>query len=341
MDTSKRCTTIPVLLLHDIDPQWEHHEQESAYNNAQQLLQELKNEGHTIIDVPVYHHSLEKILQPYNPQDCVIFNWCEGLPGVNHSEHTVAQILEENNFVYTGSSPEVLFISWNKAAIKSLLKSKNIPTPDGIVANSTKPIAWDKFPAIVKPAYEHCSLGITQDSVVTNQKELLERVEYITNNFKQPALIEDFIDGREFHITLWGNGVIHALPPAEMDFSAFSNIKDRVCTYNSKFTPGSEHYEKITCQVPALLDEAQLELLNDTAIKAYKALGCRDYARIDIRLKDDIFYILDINPNPDFSPDTSTAYAAQTAGIPYGTLASYIVNIAALRHPVFSELIQA
>jgi len=340
MEPSKRRRDIPVLLLHDIDPQWELHEQETAYQSAQVLIHELQNEGHSVIDVPVINHSLDTVLKSYNPKEYILFNWCEGLPGVSHSEHTVAQILEEHNFVYTGSSPEVLFIGWNKAAIKSLLKSKNIPTPDGIVINNTKSINWDRFPAIVKPAYEHCSLGITHDSVVTNQSELFERIQYILNNFKQPALVEDFIDGREFHVTLWGNGIIHALPPAEMDFSAFSNIKDRLCTYNSKFMPGSIHYENIICEVPAALSPQELELLNDTAEKAYKALGCRDYARIDIRLKDDIFYILDINPNPDFSPDTSTVYAAQNAGLSYGVLASCIVNVAALRHPVYSSLIQ-
>jgi len=340
MEPSKRRRDIPVLLLHDIDPQWELHEQEAAYQSAQVLINELQNEGHSVIDVPVIHHSLDTVLKSYNPKEYILFNCCEGLPGVSHSEHAVAQILEEHNFVYTGSSPEVLFIGWNKAAIKSLLKSKNIPTPDGIVINNTKSINWERFPAIVKPAYEHCSLGITHDSVVTNQSELFERIQYIVNSFKQPALVEDFIDGREFHVTLWGNGVIHILPPAEIDFSAFSNIKDRLCTYNSKFTPGSIHYENIICEVPASLNQQELELLNDTAEKAYRALGCRDYARIDIRLKDDIFYILDINPNPDFSPDTSTVYAAQNAGLSYGVLASCIVNVAALRHPVYSSLIQ-
>ncbi|MGQ9843661.1 MAG: D-alanine--D-alanine ligase family protein [Spirochaetota bacterium] len=339
MESSKRRSDIPVLLLHDIDPQWELHEQEAAYQSSQVLINELQNEGHSIIDIPVTHHYLDTLLKSYNPNEYIIFNWCEGLPGVSHSEHVVAQILEEHNFVYTGSSPEVLFIGWNKAAIKSLLKSKNIPTPDGTLINNTKSINWYRFPAIVKPAYEHCSLGITHDSVVINQIELFERIHYILNNFKQPALVEDFIDGREFHVTLWGNGVIHALPPAEMDFSAFSNIKDRVCTYNSKFTLGSDHYEKIVCEVPASLDDIQLELLNNTAIQAYKALGCRDYARLDVRLKDDVFYILDINPNPDFSPDTSTVYAAQSAGLSYGALASCIVNLATLRHPVYSSLI--
>ncbi len=338
MEPTKRRRDIPVIVLHDIDPQWELHEQEAAHQSAQKLINELQNEGHTVLDIPVTHHSLDKILRNYNPNEFVLFNWCESLPGVDHSEHTVAQILEEHNFVYTGSPSDVLFFCWNKAAIKKLLQIKDIPTPYGIVTDSPNAIDWERFPAIVKPAFEHCSVGISEDSVVTNNKELTERIEYILRYFKQPAIVEDFIDGREFHITLWGNGVIHALPPAEMDFSAFDNIKDRVCTYNSKFHPGTVHYENINIKLPAPLDNQQLEVLNKTALKAYKALGCRDYARIDMRLKNDIFYVLDINPNPDFSPDTTTVYSAEYAGFPYGALASCIINLAALRHPVYSKM---
>ncbi|MEJ5362159.1 MAG: ATP-grasp domain-containing protein [Spirochaetota bacterium] len=339
MEPAKRRRDIPVLLLHDIDPQWELHEQEAAHQSAQILINELQKEGHSVVDVQVTHHSLDTVLKSYNPNDYILFNWCEGLPGVDHSEHTVAQILEDKQFVYTGSPSDILFLCWNKAAIKKLLQIKNVPTPDGIIIESIGDIDWDKFPAIVKPAFEHCSIGITEDSVVTNRKELLDRIDYILANFNQPAIVEDFIDGREFHVTLWGNGVIHALPPAEMDFSAFDNIKDRVCTYNSKFNPGTSHYENITLKIPAQLDNTQLAILNETALKAYRALGCRDYARIDIRLKDGIFYILDINPNPDFSPDTSTVYTAEHAGISYGAFGSCLVNLAALRHPVYGEKI--
>ncbi len=339
MQPSKRRKDIPVLLLHDIDPGWELHEQESARQSAQILINELQNEGHTVIDVPVINHSLDELLKSYNPDEYILFNWCEGLPGVDQSEHTVAQILEEKNFVYTGSPPNVLFFSWNKFFVKKLLQHKNIPTPSGIVTHSTNDCTWDTFPAIVKPAFEHCSIGITEDSVVTNRKELFDRIDFICRTFHQPAIVEDFIDGREFHVTLWGNGFIYTLPPAEMDFSAFDDIKDRVCTYNSKFKPGTSHYENIILKIPAQLDTNELTILNETALQAYRALGCRDYARIDIRLKDGIFYILDINPNPDFSPDTSTVYTAEHAGLSYGAFASCLINLAALRHPVYSQLL--
>ncbi|MBN2545561.1 MAG: hypothetical protein JXB50_07180 [Spirochaetes bacterium] len=336
MDPKQRRTDIPVLMLHDIDPDWGLYEKALAIESVEKLKAELCSEGHSVIDVPIFNSALKQALKPYHPDEYIVFNWCEGLPGVPRSENIVAEILEELNFVYTGSCPEVLAFSWDKAATKKLLIKNKISTPAGMLINGDNIREWNRFPAIVKPAFEHCSFGITTDAVVTNQDELKEQAEFVYDNLKQSAIVEDFIDGREFHVTLWGNGIIHALPPAEMDFGAFKNIKDRLCTFDSKFTPGSTHYEQIELRIPAQLDEKQLELLNYTAIKAYKVMGCRDYARIDLRECNGIYYVLDINPNSDFSPDTSSIYAAESAGLSYGAIASCLINLAALRHPIYS-----
>ena len=127
------------------------------------------------------------------------------------------------------------------------------------------------------------------------------------------------------------------LPAAEMDFTALDCLRDRLCTYESKFMPGSMHYEKIELKVPALLEAQEILQLEHTAIQAYQLIGCRDYARIDLRLRDGLFYVLDINPNPDISPDTSLAYAAEAAGLSYGNVGNTLVHFAAGRHPVFGS----
>lgn len=337
MKKLKRRTNIPVLLLHNIDPAWEPAEKAAAIDDVEKLNIELQKEGHPVIDVPVSHDELHKILKPYNPEKYIVFNWCEELSGKPRSDKIVAGTLEKLNFIYTGSSPEVLAFSWNKPATKALLDEHGVPTPFWKVIDTKEADSWEHFPSIVKPAYEHCSLGITADAVVMNRQELKKRIAFVKGNFDQPVIVEDFIDGREFHVTLWGNGIINALPPAEMDFTAFENIKDRLCTFDSKFTPGSKHYEKIELRVPAQLDEKQTSHLSQTAMDAYRIMGCRDYARIDLRLEKKNYYVLDINPNADFSPDTSLAYAAEAAGLSYGAMASWIVNLAAQRHPVFNK----
>lgn len=324
-------------MLHNINPAWETADAESAVAAAERLISELRGEGHPVVSVPVSDDNLIQRLQAYHPNDYVVFNWCEELPGQPHSDAAVAEILESLHFAYTGSPPQVLSFSWDKAATKALLQDGGIQTPVGRVMETTEIGSWDRFPAIVKPAREHCSFGISADAVVVDRGELKDRITFIHDNFRQPALVEEFIDGREIHITLWGNGDVRPLPAAEMDFSAFESFKDRLCTFDSKFTPGSAHYEKIELRVPALLDEAELSVLNRTSKQAYQTLGCRDYARIDLRMGDGLFYVLDVNPNADLSADTSMVYAAEAAGFSYGAFASWLVNLAAQRHPIFSR----
>jgi len=172
-------------------------------------------------------------------------------------------------------------------------------------------------------------------SVVLTPDELSERIRYILEKFNQPALVEDFIDGREFSVSIWGNGAPRVLPPAEMDFSALKDVRDRLCTFDSKFRPGSRDYEQIQVRLPARLKEIEYERLKRTVLAVYRKFGCRDYARVDVRLQDDLFNVLDLNPNPDISPKNSMVQAAELTGYSYGEMVSYLVNLAALRHPIF------
>ena len=337
MESVESSTDLPVLLLHNVDPSWESTDIAEVFEAVARLKLALQREGHPVVEVPVWNSELTDILKPFNPEGYIVLNWCEELPGAPRSDFVVAQILETLNFTYTGSSPQVLAFSWDKPAVKALLHEKGIATPRWQVVPVHRSACWNCFPAIVKPTFEHCSHGITTDAVALNPQELKERITYVQDVFHQPALVEDFIDGREFHVTLWGNGTIEALPAAEMDFAVFNNLRDRLCTFDSKFTPGSLHYEKIEVRIPAGLDEHEHLKLNRTALRAYKALGCRDYARIDLRLRNGIFYVLDINPNADLSPDTSMVYAAEAAGFSYGVVGSRLVNFAAQRHPLFGS----
>jgi D-alanine-D-alanine ligase len=330
-------TDLPVLLLHNIDQSWDPSDIDLALQEVAKLESVLQEQGHPVTNVPVYDADLGSRLSCYEPAQHIVFNWCEDIPGVPHSEAFAARTLDELNFTYSGSTPEVLHSCWDKQGVKRLLDRAGVPTPGWRVYDSPVIDDWHCFPAIVKPSREHCSYGLTSDAVVMTPEELKERIAYILDVFSQPAIVEDFIDGREFHVSLWGNGSIEMLPPAEMDFTAFDNVRDRLCTYDSKFKPGSTHYEKIGLQLPALLTEAEYKRLKNTCILAYKTSGCRDYARLDIRLKDGIFWVLDVNPNSDITTDASMACAAEAAGYSYGEMISHIVNLAARRHPVFKK----
>jgi len=337
MEPEARRTDLPVLLLHNVDPCWEPAEIDSAREDVRRMKDALASEGHPVIELPVTSRRLDRLLAPFPPGEFIVFNWCEELPGRKKSDARVVEILESGNYTYTGSPPEVLALTWNKIAVRKELGKKGIAIPRGRVCSRQDADRWTCFPAIVKPALEHCSLGITAESVVLDRNGLQRRIAQVEAAFRQPALVEDFIDGREFHVTLWGNGNIEMLPPAEMDFSAYQDRRRRLCTYDSKFVPESEDYEKIEIRVPAVLEEEQYRRLRETALGSYRALRCRDYARIDLRLRDDRFHVLDVNPNADLSPETSMVYAARSMGISYGGLCSRLVNLAARRHPRFGK----
>jgi D-alanine-D-alanine ligase len=336
MTPVKQRTDLAVLLLHNVDSSWEVSEIAALNEAVSAMTCALMKEGHPVVEVPVTHGNLEEILKPFSPENYIVFNWCEELPGIPHSDVMVTEILENLKFAYTGASPQVLSLSWDKAAVKILLNQNKIPLPRWRLFSTSEPEGWDCFPAIVKPAYEHCSFGISAEAVVMNTKDLMKRISFVWDTFKQPAIVEDFIDGREFHVTLWGNSDVEMLPPAEMDFAAFKNLRDRLCTFDSKFKPGSLHYENIDMRIPAKLTAREIRRLKKTALQTYQATGCRDYARIDLRLREGVFYVLDVNPNADISPETSMVYAAETVGLTYGDVGSRLINLAARRHPVLT-----
>ncbi len=331
-----RRTDLPVLLLHNVDPKWNKPARTEAHDAATKLEKALRDEGHPVTAVAVESRDLESLLRPHDPDEFVVFNWCEELPGMPRSEPIVPGILERMGFTYTGAAGEALALAWDKPRVKRLLERHRVPTPHGCVLESADPGEWDCYPAIVKLADQHCSLGVSSESVVLDADALRARVARMLKEHDGPVLVEEFIDGREFHVTVWGDGTLLMLPPAEMSFDAFDDLRDRLCTYDSKFLPGSRHFQEIQLALPTSLDEAEMRDLERAVTAAFRAIGCRDYARLDVRLRDGVFYVLDVNPNADMTTETSTTYAAEAVGYSYGALVSQIVNFAAVRHSRFA-----
>jgi D-alanine-D-alanine ligase len=330
---------LPVLLLYNLDPTWPPEDINESLGSAKILFDALQGEGHLVTEVRLEDQDLPGLLRPYSPSDYIVFNVCEEIPGIPHSYDIIAQTLEELGFTFTGADSKSLSFSEDKRLVKQQLDSCSIPTPRWQVFTSTTSNGWKYFPAIVKPALDHCSFGITRESVVWSRDELASRVSYILDAFNGLALVEEFIDGCEYHVTVVGNGQLHVLPPAEMDFSAFQEARDRLCTYESKHDPKSKAYNLIRLNLPARLSEKDQKSLMEVTLAGYRATACRDYARLDIRRRNGTFYILDINPNADISPDTSPVLAAEYAGLSYGKFGSLLINIAAQRHPAFAPAI--
>ena len=330
-----------VLVLYDLDPVWDSFEISDVRNSSKVLFESLKDEGIETYLEELNDPDLERILERYSPADTIIFNLCETLPGIPYSERRVVQTIEDLGFTYTGNVPDVIDLSYDKQKVKEILISLDITVPYGAVLAPEEAADWTLFPAIVKPSREHCSLAITEKSVVYDTASLQEQIRLVNDVLKQPALVEDFIDGREFHVSIWNNDPPEILPPVEMSFSAFSEPCKRLCTYDSKFIPGSEHYEKIESLIPAPLDKKLFKRLEKNVLKTWKEFGCLAYARFDFRLRDDEFYLLEINPNNDISINASFAMALEMTSYSYSQMAKRIVMMAAERHPVYGEKILA
>ncbi len=305
------------------------------------LADALREVGHPLEVVELEDDRLAERLSGYDPREHIVFNWCEELPGIPHSEPDVAAVLEHLDFVFTGSSREVLLLSYDKPRVKRLLEAARIPTPAWAVFNAPAAGRWDIFPAIVKAAHEHCSIGISTESVVTSPVELERRIGFILETHRQPVLVEAFIDGREFHQAAWGNGRVSSLPATEMDFGELADIHDRVFTYEAKYDANSRLFQAIALHVPAELEPSAQAELERIVLATYRASGCRDYGRIDVRLLNGVFNVIDVNPNPDINPLTSLMQAAAEAGYSYGEMGSRIVNFAATRHPVFRKMVRS
>ncbi len=294
---------------------------------AARAVEQALRPKHEVVCAPVYYDLLE-ILSGYDPGEWVVFNLLEGLGNRPDLEPEAAAILEGLGYRYTGSSPETLALCLDKPGTKGVLESYAIPTPAYQVCHDGSIEVSIPLPAIVKPVAEDASLGIDDGAVVTTYEQLRKRVGYILDTYREPALVEEFIDGREFNIALWGKGRPECLPLAEIDYSGIAEPLRRICSYAAKWEPEGDEYRLTPVICPARVDARLAERIRSVAIAAYEALGCQGYARVDMRVRDGWPYVLEVNPNPDISPDAGFARAAQAAGCSYLEMVERILHLA-------------
>lgn len=280
-------------------------------------------------------HRLINFLQEVQPD--LVLNLCESHGGEAIGEMYVASLFEVIGVQYTGSPPLTLGIALNKARAKEILSYNGIPTPRFQFYRASARIAVDgsmEFPMIVKPSREDASVGIDNESVVVNPTELRRRIRYVIEEYDQPALVEEYIPGRELNVAIIGNSKPIVLPVSEIDFSTVPESMHHIVTYEAKWIRGTAIYEATRGICPAPLSPALEAEVKDLALQAYQVLGCRDYARMDIRLtKDNKLYLLDVNPNPDLSDDAGFARSARRYGFTFAEMVGKIVELAIERTP--------
>lgn len=284
---------------------------------------------------------LERVLKRSRPE--VIFNLVEFFHDDAGLESAIASVFELYKIAYTGAPPFTLELCQRKGFTKQVLQQHGVPTPRfQILHHPHVPKTLRlRYPLIVKPAWEDASSGVGEGSVVYDRAGLARRVAHVYAEFTQPLLIEEFIDGRELHVSVWGNGdEIEVLPPIEVDFSDLPEGHPRLISYEAKWDPLAEVYHRIHALCPAPLPKPVWRRVEQVAIAAYRATGCRDYARLDLRLRRHKPYVLEVNPNPDLTESVSFMESAEVAGYAFSEALAEIVEMALERKPVSEPKIE-
>lgn len=264
----------------------------------------------------------------------VVFNLCESICGDSRFEPLLPMMLEKDGIAFTGSGSLALSISVHKHKTKDILRARGVPTPEAIVADRVDALAAPPFPLIVKPAREDASVGIYSESVVHDAEALAARVAHVISQYRQPALIERYIEGREIYVSLLErpDGPPDVLPFFEIDFSDLPADRPRIVSFEGKWVEGSVEYQgtkPVRCELPADLHAAVAR----AARQAFEALELRDYGRVDLRLSEDgIPYVIDVNPNCDLSHEAGGfARAARAGGLTYDDVVLRILTLALSR----------
>jgi len=248
----------------------------------------------------------------------LVFNLFEGFCGRPDTEAEVAEFLTASGMPYTGCPAPTLRLALDKATVKAVLKANGIDTPAfQLLTPETTSTFRLRYPCIVKPCGEDASHGISRESVADSPAALEKQVARISQSYGGKALVEEFIDGREFNVTVLGDSEASVLPVSEIDYTLADGVP-RILTYAAKWDPASPDFKGTQVVCPASITEQERERLEEVALRAFRLLGCRGYARIDLRVDSDgRVNVLEVNPNPDISPGSGAARQAAAAGMTY------------------------
>ncbi|MEM5792926.1 MAG: ATP-grasp domain-containing protein [Candidatus Aenigmatarchaeota archaeon] len=268
---------------------------------ANSIKAALESGGHEVIMIDCNKDPYEKLK---NSNLDFVFNIAEGLRG-NSRESQIPAMLEFLGIPYTASDVLTLAIALDKTKTKEILSYYKIPTPKfQLFTSSNQPLNKKlRFPLIVKPNREGSSKGITAESLVNNEEELRKRVDFVIKKYNQPALVEEFLTGREFTVSLLGNPP-KVLPIVEILFDKLPDEAPKFDCYEVKWFWDSPEtgIEMVKC--PAEIDKKLEKKIKNIAIRTFNALGCRDLCRIDMRLDNkNIPNVLEVNPIPGLIPD--------------------------------------
>jgi D-alanine-D-alanine ligase len=297
---------------------------------AEAIAQALRAVGLRVELAPI-RDDVESALRPFPPHEWTVFNLGEGSVGRLFEEARIAWALEAMGYCYTGSDGSAIARSVDKPLAKELLVAKGVLTPAWRVVRHADEVEAHlgplAFPLIVKPVAEDASIGVGPEAVVHSLPALRERVGYVLRHYRQAAMVEAFIPGREFNISLWGRPP-EVLPLAEVDFGAIPDRHAQIVSFAAKWEPDSFEYGHTPVICPARTTPELGREVRRTALRAWSAIGPRCYARVDMRISEEcVPYVLEVNCNPDLSPDAGFYRAAHARGLTYAQMTLRILQL--------------
>jgi D-alanine-D-alanine ligase len=315
---------------------WEERSQEGTEHDevVDQVAEALSERGHktSLIGINDDLHELLDKLDDKQPD--LVFNLCERFADNDSYEMHITAFLEMLGQPFTGTGPAGMALRQDKAVTKKLLKFHEVHYPNFATfdKDNIEFAGKMRFPMFVKPLYGDTSLGINDSSLVTEYAKLVKRISFIQTQLKIPALVEEYIEGREFYIGILGNDPQQVLPVMELDFSKLPGGYPWIYGHEAKTDRASRQYGAVNAVVATELDPEIRARITMAGREAAYALKTQDYARVDIRLSPDgIPIIVEVNANPYLERTSAFALAALQAGMGYSTLINRIVEIARKR----------
>lgn len=327
-----------VLLLFDVPFTPENHLDSSEYmvgdewKDERDVMRTLNKLGHKVSAFGVFDDIRPLVDRVRQAKPDVIFNLCESFNADRSKEPNLPALLELLGVPYTGARPEALTLCKDKGLTKKLLTYHKVRVPEFAVAPRKGPmpkvLARFVYPGICKPLGLDASEGIAKSSLVTNAEDAEERVRFIHQKLGTDAIVEEYIEGRELYVGVFGNERLTVLPPQELFFKKLPSASPRVLTFRAKWDDEYRKKYGIDSDVARPIEPKTLAKLNETCKEIYKLFKITGYARIDLRLSEQgecVF--LEINPNPSIKKSDDFAFAAKQAGIGYDELLNKLVHL--------------
>jgi D-alanine-D-alanine ligase len=265
----------------------------------------------------------------------VIFNLVETFNHVTHWDKNIAALIELTQIPYTGATPAAITLCNDKGLCKKILRFHRVRTPRFHTFYRGHKVWLPKnlrLPCIIKPLTEEASRGISQASIVDDEKGFLERMHMIHERMKLDAIAEEYIEGRELYVSVIGDQRLRVLPPREITFGQMSEDEPRIATYKAKWDDGYRRKWGIRNAFAGKLPNGLEQHIVDVCKRAYRALNIRSYARFDLRVKPNgQVYVIEPNVNPCIARDDELAQSAAKVGIAYPALIRMVVNQALQR----------